>query len=281
MGKQLQDLVRAQEKNSGQRVYRIAVPVPKSDLEAAGYQPRRVQASSALVARLSARLRGILQAQDLQHGKPGMAGSRIARNRLHRIKTGEPRLFLRRHPARMVNTAVHLLVDNSASMKDNHRFYKTREVVLALTRALAPIRGVNLGMTVFPAIYRLNRHCSSSAIHVATVIAHGSRPGNDVLYPKLPNGHTPLSESLRYSASAMLHLQEPRKIMVILTDGEPDDIDDAAIAVREAMDLNIEVVALGIEQLTYPDIFPRFEIVHSVQDLPEKTFCLLERLLSR
>ena len=102
-----------------------------------------------------------------------------------------------------------------------------------------------------------------------------------MLYPPGPRGQTPLAESLRYVASAMLGLPEPRKILVVVTDGEPDSEQDAEVATQEAVNLNIEVAALGIEQLTYPDIFPRFEIVRSVEDLPEKTFSLLEKLLTK
>jgi nitric oxide reductase activation protein len=77
----------------------------------------------------------------------------------------------------------------------------------------------------------------------------------------------------------MLATQEPRKVLLILTDGEPDCTDDARLAVDEAVNLGIEVLALGIEQLVYPDIFPHFEVVESAQDLPEKMFALLEQVL--
>ena len=279
-GDQLRDLARAKEMSSPSGNYEVAGPAHEADLIGTGYTQQCITAHSRLVAQLSSRLRGLLQAQDLQHATPGTTGNRIARNRLHRIKTGDPKLFLRKVPQKMVNTAIHLLIDNSASMGDSHRFYQTREVVFALAKALAPIRGISLGMTVFPAFYPYNRHNGRYGIPVAPVLTHGQQLHTNMLYPPGPKGQTPLAASVRYVASTMLGLVEPRKILVVLTDGEPDCERDAEIAIQEAVKLGIEVAALGIEQLTYPNIFSRFEIVRSVDELPEKTFSLLEQLLT-
>ena len=77
----------------------------------------------------------------------------------------------------------------------------------------------------------------------------------------------------------MINLSEPRKILIIITDGEPDCAVKAQTAINEAVDLGMEVVCLGIEEIVYPDIFPSFEVVINIKDLPEKTFSLLEQLL--
>lgn len=67
--------------------------------------------------------------------------------------------------------------------------------------------------------------------------------------------------------------------MLILTDGAPNDNESATGAIREAADLQIEVVALGIEDVRHPELFPRIELLKDVRELPEKTFRLLEGLL--
>jgi nitric oxide reductase activation protein len=278
-GQQLMELAQRKERAASSPYYEIAQPVPVARLRAEGYLPKKIHASSSLVAELSSRLRGLLQAQDLYHASPGMSGNRIARNRLHRIKTGDPHLFLKKSPKKMVNTAVHLLIDNSTSMTDGRRFFKTRESALALIKAFEPIRGINIGASIFPAFYPYVKFGETHSIPVATVLNHNRHPGKTILYPGEPNGETPLGPALRYAASVMLATQEPRKVLLILTDGEPDCTDDARLAVDEAVNLGIEVLALGIEQLVYPDIFPHFEVVESAQDLPEKMFALLEQVL--
>jgi len=179
-----------------------------------------------------------------------------------------------------VNTAIHLLIDNSASMDDNQRFHVTKEVTLALVKSLEHMRGINLAVTAFPAYYPYNRNNGSTSIPVAPLLPHGAKTGRKMFYPGAPKGQTPLHAAVRFAASNMLGLSEPRKILLVLTDGEPDCTDDAEVAVQEAAGLGIEVLALGIEQLAFPDIFPHFEVVRTVEDLPEKTFTLLERLLT-
>jgi len=276
LGEQLRDLARDKERAAASPLYEIARPAPANRLRLEGYLPQKTQAASGLVAELSSRLRGLLQAKNLQHATPGMSGNRIARNRLHRIRTGDPHLFLKKSPKKMVNTAVHLLIDNSTSMSEGRRFFQTRESVLALIKAFEPIGGVNLGASIFPAYYPYDgRH----TIPVATVLDHNQRPGRTILYPGEPRGETPLGPALRHAVSVMVAVQEPRKILLILTDGEPDCTHDAGDSIQEAAGLGIEVLALGIEQLVYPDIFPHFEIVESARELPKKVFALLEQVL--
>ena len=153
---------------------------------------------------------------------------------------------------------------------------------MALVKALSPIRGVNMGLTVFPAFGRSTTCDPDTKVpttHVDTVLAHGQRSGTSIYWPPRAVGGTPLAEALRYVLTEMLNLPEPRKIVIILTDGDPNDGESAVAAIKEAADLKIEVVTLGIEDVRHPDIFPTFEIVKHVRDLPEKAFRLLERLL--
>lgn len=284
LGDQLKALVQEREADLGidPNTIKIAKPTRQSTLPNYGYRKHPVKPSTSVVAKLSARLRGLLQAQALDHAKPSAAGSRIARSRLHRIRTGESRLFLRNDQVRQVNTAIHLLVDNSGSMSSGDRFPITRDVVMALVKALSPIRGVNMGVTIFPAYCRASISDPYTGVaipQVDPVLSHGQKPGPSLLWPSSSRGGTPLAESLRYVLAEMLKLPEPRKIVVILTDGEPNDHIGSEMAIREAADLKIEVATLGIEDVKFPELFPHFEIVNNVRELPEKAFRLLEKLL--
>jgi cobaltochelatase CobT len=281
LGQQLKALIQEKEEQAynDPSLFRIAVPVPQSDLPARGYTKQSVSPSTSVVAQLSSRLRGLLQAQALDHAKPSAAGSRIARSRLHRIKTGENKLFLRNDQVRQINTAIHLLVDNSGSMSDRGRFPIARDVTMALVKTLGTVRGVNLGVTIFPAFFPYERDRGEAIIPVAPILPHGRRHSSNILWPLMPRGNTPLSEAIRYVLTAMLSLTEPRKILVVLTDGEPNDTLTTGMALKEASDVKIEVVTLGIEDVHCPHLFPSFEIVKDVRELPEKTFRLLEKLL--
>jgi nitric oxide reductase activation protein len=278
-GQQLRDLAHDKEPAGAFNKIQVGRAATPSELQSAGYQLQPVKASTQLVANLSSRLRGLLQAEGLKQSTPCVSGNRIARQRLHRIRAGDPKLFLKKNPEKMVNTAVHLLVDNSGSMDDNGRFHTAREVVLALVKALEVISRVNLAVSLFPAYYPYSNGTGSRQVPVAAVLPHGQLPGSKIRYPPEPEGQTPLDAAVRYAASTMLNVTEPRRIMLILTDGEPDSAWTAEVAIQEAGALGIEVVCLGIETIVCPEIFPRHEVVRSVQDLPEKTFKLLEHML--
>jgi cobalamin biosynthesis protein CobT len=283
LGQQLKELALKNEMQTGHRHREIwiAQPIHQERLNRHGYVPQEIKSASGVATRLSARLRGLLQAQSLKHGRPSTCGNRLARNRLHRIKTGDPKVFLRKEPVKQVDTAIHLLVDNSSSMQWQGRFPIARDVSMALIKCLASFKGVNLGVSVFPAFWPYPRDSEGrvSSIPVAQVLAHGHRPGSRLAWPYQPEGGTPLEEAVRLSLTSLLVLHEPRKILFILTDGEPDDSLQAKDAIDEALSLGIEVVTLGIEDLRDTSIFPVFEIVEDVRELPEKTFRLLERLL--
>lgn len=279
MGTQLKNL--ALKKEDRDKIDRaVAVSAQEKIIRDFGYKEQEIKAPTQSVSKLSANLRGLLQAQVLDHSRPGLSGNRIARNQLHKIRTGEPRLFLRRSFVKQVNTAVHILVDNSSSMRNCQRFKTARIAALALIKALLCIRGVNVGLSIFPAVYPYHLCAKDDQIPVAEILKHGRRPGKNLLYPSRPKGSTPLAPSLRFAASKLYVLAEPRKTLLIITDGDPDRISDTEEAIREAMDLGIQVVCLGIEDVAHPDIFPHSEMVKDVKDLPHKAFNLFEQLLT-
>ncbi|SMP83027.1 von Willebrand factor type A domain-containing protein, partial [Desulfonatronum zhilinae] len=180
-----------------------------------------------------------------------------------------------------VNTAIHLLVDISGSM-DGRRLAIAKEAVFALVKALVHQRGINLALTLFPAHYPYNQDISGrhDVYPVASLLKHGQKPSGTMLWPLYARGCTPLAESLRYVLASMVPLTETRKLVVLLTDGEPDDFQSARIALEEAKAIGIEVATLGIEGLYNTSLFPVCEIVDRVDHLPQKAFKLLESLLT-
>jgi cobalamin biosynthesis protein CobT len=282
-GQQLKDMALESEELSGNnpRVFGIAEATPASSLPRYGYSQQPVTASSGVVAKLTANLKGLLQAQGLSRNTPSASGNRIARSRLHRIRTGEAKLFLRNASQKQVNTAIHLLLDISGSM-DGRRLAIAKDVVFALVKALAHQRGINLALTLFPAFYPYNPDITNTGIvyPVAELIKHGQRPTSTLPWPGYNYGCTPLAESLIYALSTMVQLSETRKIVLLITDGEPNDSITAKTALDEAASLGIEVATIGIEGLYNVSLFPICEIVDRVEHLPQKAFKLLESLLT-
>jgi cobaltochelatase CobT len=277
-GDQLKDLAQAKERLNDP--VRIAIPATKSDLTRFGYAPIPIKASSRVVAQLSTKLQALLQAHAMDRIHPSQSGARIARSRLHRIKTGESKLFLRSGHKKQVATALHLLIDNSASMSEYRRFSITKQVTLALMKALANVRGLSLGASAFPSYYPYHSINGEDQIPISLLLNHEQRSGSSVVYPPQPRGGTPLAEALRFAAVQMIPLTEPRKIVLLLTDGDPDSPDTAQAAIEELTSIGIQLVTLGIGSIQNEHIFPNYQIVQDINDLPQKTFNLLEKLLT-
>ncbi|NHZ47542.1 cobaltochelatase CobT-related protein, partial [Nitratidesulfovibrio liaohensis] len=195
-----------------------------------------VEARRASTA-LRTRLHGLLQAATSSRTHGARSG-RLDLRRLHRIATDDARMFMRKGTRVGINTAVHLLLDCSGSMTPNIRLAST--ACHAVASALETV-GINVAITAFPASHD---PASTEQKTVGRLVRHGQR-----VHPRLKVaavGTTPLAESLWWVMQEMLPLREARKLILLLTDGDPDTPTCALEAIRHAERLGFEVYAIGI-----------------------------------
>ena len=107
------------------------------------------QESMAASRALRTRLQALMQARTLRRTVPGRYG-RLDGRLLHRLSVRNPEIFLRREEVPGVNTAVHVLMDISGSMRG--RMKLASSACYAVASALSGIPGINVGVTVFPAL---------------------------------------------------------------------------------------------------------------------------------
>ena len=69
-------------------------------------------------------------------------------------------------------------------------------------------------------------------------------------------GSTPLAPALWWTMQAMLPLRESRKIVLILTDGEPDEVTPCLAAIRQAERMGMEVLGIGIQHTAIKELLP-------------------------
>lgn len=60
------------------------------------------------------------------------------------------------------------------------------------------------------------------------------------------SGYTPLAKAMRTEADKLLRRREKRKIMLIMTDGTPDNKDDVLALIRVLRELGVEVYGFGL-----------------------------------
>jgi len=228
---------------------------------------KKLQALQASIA-LRTRLQGFLQAQTQRRCGIGRRGTLHA-NSLHRLQVGNARVFQKESEQQGVNTAVHILLDASGSMAGAPINLANRACFVVAT-ALSHIGGVNPAVTAFPATMVTNS--------VFPIMRHGQAVPD--MFDIRASGGTPLAGPLWWVLQTMLPLKEQRKMILIITDGMPDNQLAANNAIGVAQKLGFEVYGLGIRDEHITHLLPHSSrVVNDLPDLVPAVFAMLQAAL--
>lgn len=249
-----------------------------------------VQATSH---KLQNRLAGLVEATQRQPVRPARRGKRINTKHLARMSVGDTRIFSAKDSVKKPNAAVHILVDMSGSMfvantdlpsaaaqsldasdidkamgeADSSEklgiklpFQIARNACMALTQALLRVKGVNVGATAF-----------SSCHKITPMLRHGETLNHETLprFAVRPDGNTALAEALWFSAVELSKTTQERKVMIVLTDGEPNSVGACHAAIQQ-LSKSVEFVGIGILNNAITKLIDNSTVVNDLTDL-EKT----------
>ncbi|BDQ36821.1 hypothetical protein SYK_11810 [Pseudodesulfovibrio nedwellii] len=271
LGKVLADNLRKETPKDIGEVLRVAQlgtkatkPIPSEDAAIAR------KASTAL----RTQLQGLLQSSVLTRSKVGRHG-RLDSRQLHRLSVADARVFKRAGQQVGINTAVHILLDCSGSMR--RRIKLTTQVCHAVATALNAIDGINVGVTAFPAGTSVDGgNENNNGPTVCSLLGHGERVHSN--FAISATGCTPLGESLWWTLQQVVPLSESRKIVLILTDGDPDSFNVAFNAIEEGKRFGVEIYGLGIMSEAITKLLPNHS--RTINDLPELAPAMFEMLRS-
>jgi nitric oxide reductase activation protein len=264
LGDILADALQVTSRQSLDHAVTVAIPTPKnaSPLTEADVLEAR-QASMAL----RTRLQGLLQTKILARASNGRRG-RLDTGQLHRLAVSDPRLFRVKAERTGIDTAVHILLDCSGSMVRRIRLACCS--CYAVSSALEASK-INVAVTAFPSSQLQNGSYST----VAPVITHGQKVHASL--DLVPAGGTPMGEALWWVMQDMLPLSEKRKLILIVTDGEPDSLECATQAIEQGEKAGFEIYGIGITSPGINVLLPgRSAVVNSMTDLAPAMFTLLE-----
>ena len=219
---------------------------------------------------LRSRLTRLVQASRLNRSGTGRLGRLVDHRILHRLPTGDSRVFRRKEERKAINTAVLILLDRSGSMS-GERIVLARKTVMALTDALTTIPGVKVATAAFPGtddrVVPLTRFGQSVA---------KSQPG----YGIGASGGTPLVQALGWVRAQMAVRQEPRKIVLVATDGQPRNPGTTQAMIKKLETEGVEMMGLGIlDQGAISRFFRKSRTINSLSRLPEAVFGMLSDAL--
>ena len=215
---------------------------------------------------LRTKLQGLLQSQVLRRSSPSRHG-RLSTHKLYRLAVHDSRLFLKSESVTGLDTAVHMLLDISGSMTSRIDLACAACYSVALT--LAAIPGISVGVSAFPADY-----VEDVTATIYPLLRHGERVVNS--FGVEAHGSTPLTEAMWYVLGMLSTRPEHRKIVLVVTDGYPDDPETTKETITVAQRMGMEVLGIGINTPIISTIIPVSETITDIRELAPAMFRLLQ-----
>lgn len=228
--------------------------------------------------RIRQQLYGLVQAKNHTAKRTERRGKRIDSARISRVVSGNYRVFTTPSERVRPNTAVHILVDMSGSMgnpTDSSAEQKTcaevaQESALALALALESINGLNVAVTYF----------NGGSHKVTSVVKHGEKVRQRAsCFNYIPHSTTPLAEGIWYSAYQLTKVKQERKIILVITDGEPNSASEAKEAIALSENSGIDFIGIGISSPLVFNYFKNSINIDKVSELRSTLFSLMENML--
>lgn len=237
----------------------------------------RVRSGQEMSSGLRQSLNGLLQAQVDCRVRLKRQGTRIDTSRIAMLKAGETRVFRSKARAERQSAAIEILLDRSSSMQS--AMDDAEAAVYAVLQALEGIPLVTTGAMSFPEVAFRNESCALIKSHkerLAEAVAKGG-------FGAYANGYTPLAQALWPAAVEVLRAKGERKILFVITDGQPDNVRAARAMVVRCENSGIDVIGLGFgaakaEALVHT--FTRFRAIGEVGKLKQALFELTREVLT-
>lgn len=235
---------------------RVDPPMLSEEAKAAYDEVRSSISSDAAV--LSSRIVNYLLAKR-ESDKWNTTSGKIDRKKLAGLAVGNPRVFYRKSESNEVNTAISIVIDSSGSMTATRRSSAQKLMVLLgeATKQLdiaLEIIGFTSGD---PGVFMIKPFEKSYRQSVGRIGGYG----------QLSGGGTELGNALMQAAYRLAEREEPRKLLIAITDGETDDEELTSQAVELISHSGIELLAFGIETSAVAAFFPRHKVIYDPQEL--------------
>ena len=267
MGKQLSDMISGQCSPQQRKGMSVAV---EGKLTTNELPDTLIMEAQAISRALRTKLQGLLQSQVLRRSSPSRHG-KLRGHGLYRIAVHDPRLFMKNEPVTGIDTSVHILLDISGSMTS--RIELAGAACYSVALALAAIPGISVGVSVFPADYE-----EDVTATVYPLLRHGERVVNS--FAVEAHGSTPLTEALWWGLGMLSTRPEHRKIVLVVTDGYPDDPETARDTIAAAKRMGMDVLGIGIDAPAIISMIPGSENITDIRELAPAMFQILQHTMT-
>lgn len=276
IGEMAGKLLETMGQNCANSTLEVAVPLPSenSPIKAEDIAIIR-QKTTALRTRLTA----LLQSKILCRNFPGRNG-KIDTRRIGRLAAADPRIFVRQNEKQGINTVIHILLDASGSMQTHNKIILACHACYAVAEVLHKIRGVSVAVTSFPNGSNFDVETGKASwATVCPILSCKQKFHNK--FEVRANGGTPMAAALWWVLQRMQPLTEKRKILLILSDGEPDNLEETLTAFEAHRANGHEVYGIGIASHAIRQITGNrnSKVIYDLQELAGAMFEMLRPVL--
>lgn len=242
------------ENQSNYREYDLLVP-------SGGSNPVLYKEAMDGIFGLAARLKNLLYSPTRRRKRNRLSGSRIDTRSIYKAALGDHRVFIKKTVSQGVDTDLVILLDASSSMKTTEMDI-AKKAALAANSVLDSIKGVSV--------------CSAAFCGRNNVIPL-SRFGDNVLclsenFNISSQGYTPMTQGINWALEQLSISNSPRKQMIIITDGGPDDVNSTKKVIKLAIASGVEVLGIGIGSDYIQKLIPSSKAIHSSSELSNAIF---------
>lgn len=240
---------------------------------------------------------------------PGFKRGRLHAPSLYKLVTNDPRIFTHREEAKANNTVVSLLIDNSGSMSGQKmRIAMLSAYALSETLERLHIKHEVIGFTTYDDV-KVERALTQERDKQYEMSK--SDPGYDRFWPIAMPIYKDFNErinavvrqriayamfaqkdlsqnidgeSLLYEVDRIMKQPEKRKVIIVLSDGQPAGCNNAGSHLAYVTDKiqrekQVELVGIGILDDSVGDYYKNYFVLDDVNDLPARVMGELRRIL--
>ena len=216
---------------------------------------------SAVDGRLIIAMQKALQDRKVKNVGLTLGGSRVDAQRLWRLPAlGDARVFRKATPRTGVSASIEVLLDRSKSMELVIQL--ACRITLALAEGFKRVPGTKTAIDLFPGT-------GSRPMNLLPFGGQISRARDQVSSIKA-TGSTPLAQAVAGIMPTLLQQKTERKILLIFSDGRPNDVKDAMAAINRCIAQGNEVLAIALapQGRELEGIVQHSVLVNSIDGLP-------------
>ena len=218
---------------------------------------------------LRTRLQSFMQASKRVNRGTSQSGIKLHDKKLSRVKIGNRSIYRTKQTKKTINTVVQILMDRSISME--HMMDLAMNATLAVASALETIPGVRVAAAAFPG--------RNADVEPLTQFGEGVKQ-TAARYPAIiASGGTPLLPALMWATRQLLECKEERKLLLIVTDGEPSNRSACKDMMSQMKANQFETMGLGIMVESISDLCEISTCISNKEELASSMFSMLQENL--